>query len=254
MRAAGHSVDGDFCKGIKMAEEPQKTDLSADAEPEKDSAKTTTFGPVIAIIAIAIGIGLMFAARHYKTQNPPVQAGVENSVEMPKQAAPAKKQTVTIGGPFTLTDHNDQSVTEKTYAGQYLLVFFGYTFCPDVCPTTLTTLSNTMDVLGEAAGKVTPLFISVDPERDTPAHLKEYVGYFHPRLVALTGTPEQIKAVTKAYRVYFAKAEANKDDAEDYLVDHSSITYLMGPDGEFLEHFSHGTEAEQIAERLLEHL
>ncbi|NQW01280.1 MAG: SCO family protein [Rhodospirillales bacterium] len=165
-----------------------------------------------------------------------------------------KKSAVPIGGPFTLTDHNGQQVTDQTYAGQYLLVFFGYTFCPDVCPTTLTTLSNTMDILGDVGSKVTPLFISVDPERDTPEQLKEYVSYFHPRIVALTGTDDQIKAVAKAYRVYYAKARENKDDPEDYLVDHSSITYLIGPDGAFLEHFSHGTEPEQIAERLLEHL
>lgn len=218
----------------------------------------TSAGPLIAILVIAAGIGLMFAARYYKTQNPPVPSVSDQT--MPNAVAPTakkpvnKKSLVTIGGPFTLTDHNGQQVTEKTYSGQYKLVFFGYTFCPDVCPTTLTTLSNTMDILGDAAAKVTPLFISVDPDRDTPEHLKEYVGYFHPSIVALTGTNQQIKDVAKAYRVYYAKAKASKDDPEDYLVDHTSITYLIGPDGEFVEHFSHGIEAEKMAEQLLEHL
>lgn len=227
-----------------MSEDPVKTS----PKPSKPAASLTRSGPFIAVVVIAMGIGLMFAARYYKTQNPPV-AGA------PEVAEEAKKSSlVTIGGPFSLTDHNGQQVTEKTYAGQYKLVFFGYTYCPDVCPTTLTTLSNTLDILGSAAEKVTPLFISVDPERDTVEHLKEYVGYFHPRIVGLTGTEEQIAAVAKAYRVYYAKAKPSQDDPLDYLMDHSSITYLIGPDGSFLEHFSHGTEPEKIAERLLEYL
>ena len=216
----------------------------------------TKMGPLLAIIVVAAGIGLMFAARYYKSQNPPVP-GLSGEMAPGSKTTTAKqpdKKTslVTIGGPFSLTDHNGQAVTDQTYAGQYLLVFFGYTFCPDVCPTTLTTLSNTMDILGEAAARVTPIFISVDTERDTPEQLKEYVSYFHPRIVALTGTDEQIKAVAKAYRVFYAKARENKEDPGDYLVDHSSITYLMGPDGAFIEHFSHGTEPEKIAERLLD--
>lgn len=237
-----------------MSEEQKKLETN-DSSPPRGMTKA---GPLIAIVVIAAGIGLMFAARYYKMQNPPVPSVSEQS--NPSATATAtkkpekKKSLVTIGGPFTLTDHNGQEVTEKTYSGQYKLVFFGYTFCPDVCPTTLTTLSNTMDILGDAGSKVTPLFISVDPERDTPEHLKEYVGYFHPSIIALTGTDQQVKDVAKAYRVYYAKAKPSKEDPEDYLVDHTSITYLIGPDGDFVEHFSHGIEAEKMAERLLEHL
>jgi protein SCO1/2 len=213
----------------------------------------TSMGPIIAIIAIIVSVGLMFAARSYKTDNSPAE--ISSDKQLPNAN---KKSTVNsmaqIGGPFNLIDHNGQIVTEKSYAGKYLLVFFGYTFCPDVCPTALTTISNTLDLLGDSADKITPLFITVDPIRDAPAHLKEYVSYFHPKLVALTGSVDQIKAVTKAYRVYFAKAQANKDDQEDYLMDHSSITYLIGPDGNFVEHFSHGIEPNKIAERLLKHL
>ncbi len=237
-----------------MLEQPQKSDTP----PEKPTGGLTSAGPIIALLVIACGIGLMFAARYYKTQNPPSVAGAEQNVSKQQPTADkpvAKKEPqVTIGGPFSLTDHEGRSVTEKTYAGQYLLVFFGYTFCPDVCPTTLTTLSDALDILGDAGNNVTPLFISVDPERDTTEHLKTYVSYFHPRIVALTGTDAQIKAVAKAYRVYYAKAKAPPEDQDDYLVDHSSITYLMGPDGQFIEHFSHGVEAEEIAERLLKHL
>lgn len=237
-----------------MSEEPKPEDLKT-VEPSRGYTKS---GPLIALVVIAAGIGLMFAARYYKTQNPPVPSLTSQqsgSQEMAVEKKPEKKKSlVTIGGPFTLTNHNGEQVTDKTYDGQYKLVFFGYTFCPDVCPTTLTTLSDTMDILGDAASKITPLFISVDPQRDTPAHLKDYVSYFHPGIVALTGTDQQIKDVAKAYRVYYAKAEASEDDPEDYLVDHTSITYLIGPDGDFIEHFSHGTEPEEMAERLLEHL
>lgn len=237
-----------------MSDEPKK----AEAPPKQTASGLTKAGPILAVLVIALGIGLMYGARYYKTQNPPPAALIGQNAPTAKleviKKPEKKKSVVPIGGPFTLTDHNGQQVTEKTYAGQYKMVFFGYTFCPDVCPTTLTTLSDTMDILGESGKKVTPIFISVDPARDTPDHLKEYVGYFHPSIVALTGTDDQIRAVTKAYRVYYAKAKATIDDPEDYLVDHSSITYLIGPDGFFVEHFSHGVEAEEIAERLLKHL
>jgi len=219
--------------------------------PKPTGSKTLTrMGPMLAIVAILISVGLMFAARSYKIANPPV--GIAKDQQLPKgHNKTTTKSMVQIGGPFTLTDHNGKIVTEKSYAGKYLLVFFGYTFCPDVCPTALTTISTTPALLGVSANNIMPLFITVDPVRDTPAHLKEYVSYFHPKLVALTGTEAQITAVTKAYRVYFAKAQANKEDDEDYLIDHSSITYLIGPDGNFVEHFSNSMEPEKIAERLL---
>ena len=238
-----------------------KTSIVSDADKEKKSKPPlrkepralTRMGPMLAIVAILVSVGLMFAARSYKKAHPPVTLSTDQN--LPKVSSkPTSNSLVQIGGPFTLTDHNGKMVTEKSYDGKYLLVFFGYTFCPDVCPTALTTLSTTLDLLGDAADKTMPLFITVDPLRDTPAHLKEYVSYFHPKLVALTGTEDQIKEVTKAYRVYSAKAQANKDDQEDYLMDHSSITYLIGPDGSFVEHFSHGMEPEKIAERLLTHL
>jgi cytochrome oxidase Cu insertion factor (SCO1/SenC/PrrC family) len=231
-------------------------DAAAGKAPEtakKGSTGRTLMGPLLAVLAIIISVGLMFAARSYKTANPPVatEAG-QQPTKAAKKSTTAS--TVQIGGPFTLVDHNNKAITDKTYAGKHMLIFFGYTFCPDVCPTALTTISNTLDIIGDLADNVVPLFISVDPSRDTPEHLKEYVGYFHTKMVALTGTEEQIKAVTKVFRVYAAKAKTDNEDPEDYLMDHSSITYLMGPDGKFLEHFSHGMEPEKIAERLLKYL
>ena len=235
-------------------EKPAESGADETAESTLETAKKgskglTHMGPLLAVIAIVISVGLMFAARSYKTAHPP--AGQQAPKAAKKSTASSMVQ---IGGPFALVDHNGQTVTEKTYAGKHLLIFFGYTFCPDVCPTALTTISNTLDIIGDAGDKLVPLFITVDPRRDTPEHLKEYVGYFHPSLVGLTGTEDQIKAVKKVFRVYAAIAKTDNKDPEDYLMDHSSITYLMGPDGNFLEHFSHGMEPEEIAERLLKHL
>ena len=128
-----------------------------------------------------------------------------------------------------------------------MLVYFGYTFCPDICPTALTDMGDALGILGEAADKVTPVFITVDPDRDTPEHLKEYLKFFHPRMVGLTGTPEQTAAALKAYKVYAAKAPVEGGDADDYLMDHTSIIYLMGPDGAYKAHFSHGVGTEDMA-------
>jgi len=153
-----------------------------------------------------------------------------------------------IGGPFQLTDHHGNPVTDKTYRGQYLLVYFGYGFCPDVCPTELANIASSMDLLGPKAEKVTPLFITVDPERDTAEFLADYVQSFHPRLIGLTGTPAQIAAVAKAYKVYYAKSR--KSAGKDYLMDHTSFVYLMGPDGTFLTMFRGQTDPKAIAETI----
>jgi protein SCO1/2 len=157
-----------------------------------------------------------------------------------------------IGGAFVLTDQSGQQRTDADFRGQYMLVFFGFTNCPDICPIELQTMTDALDLLGADAAKVTPIFITVDPARDTPAALRDYVANFHPRLVALTGSADAIGAVAKAYRVYYAKA-TGKDapaDPADYIMDHSAILYLMGPDGRFYTHFSPGTSAEDLAQAL----
>ncbi|MFC5356746.1 SCO family protein [Azospirillum himalayense] len=165
-------------------------------------------------------------------------------------ASSTVQSSVPIGGPFTLTDQDGKTVTDADYRGKYLLIYFGYTYCPDVCPTELGTMARAMDLLGVQAEKVQPMFISVDPERDTVAHLKDYVGLFHPNLVGLTGTPEQVKAAAKAYRVYYAKAPQEGGKPGDYLMDHSSFLYLMGPDGRFLGVYPAGTTADRVAQDL----
>jgi protein SCO1/2 len=132
--------------------------------------------------------------------------------------------SVDIGGPFELIDQHGKPVSDKTFRGQYMLIYFGYGFCPDVCPTELSNMASALDVLGTKAKNVQPIFITVDPERDTPEFLADYVANFHPRLIGLTGTPEQVKAAAKAYKVYYAKA--TKPGETDYLMDHTSFVYL----------------------------
>lgn len=155
-----------------------------------------------------------------------------------------------IGGPFTLIDQNGRSVSDTDFRGRYMLVFFGYTYCPDICPAAMGRASEVVAMLGDRADRVVPIFISVDPARDTPDQLKAFASFFDPRLVALTGSEARIAEVVTAYRVYHAKVAQEGDDADAYLIDHSAITYLMGPDGSFVTHFGHQTSADAIAARL----
>lgn len=151
-----------------------------------------------------------------------------------------------IGGPFTLTDHSGKRVTDQDFRGRYMLVFFGFTYCPDVCPSGLQVIAAALDKLGPQADRITPIFISIDPERDTPAQLASYVKSFHPRLIGLTGTPAEIEPVIKAYRVYVKKVEDAKSTA-GYTIDHSTFIYLMGPDGAYRTHFTHATSVDAMA-------
>jgi protein SCO1/2 len=172
---------------------------------------------------------------------------VNNATSMVQSAT---KSAVPIGGPFAMTDQTGKAVTDADYRGKYLLIYFGYTYCPDVCPTELGVMAKALDLLGRQSDKVQPLFISVDPERDTVAHLKDYVALFHPSLVGLTGTAEQVRDTARAYRVYYAKAPQKDGKPDDYLMDHSSFIYLMGPDGGFVGVYPAGTTADRIAQDL----
>jgi protein SCO1 len=161
----------------------------------------------------------------------------------------------TIGGPFSLTDQDGVRRTDADFRGQIMVVFFGFTHCPDICPTGLQAIGDALDALGADAAKVTPIFITVDPARDTVAQLKDYAGHFHPRLVALTGSAAEIAAVAKAYRVYYSRVAAGDGAApEEYSMDHSAYTYVMAPDGRYLTHFTPKDTAQTIVEKLRAYL
>jgi protein SCO1/2 len=154
-----------------------------------------------------------------------------------------------IGGAFTLTDNTGKRVTDQDFRGKYTLVFFGFTSCPDICPAGLQLMAGALEKLGTKAQRITPIFISVDPQRDTPEKLAAYVKNFDPRLVGLTGTPEEIAAVAKAYKVYYAKVPS-KERPDDYTMDHTSIIYVMDPKGEFVTHFTPSTSVDDMAAKL----
>ena len=165
--------------------------------------------------------------------------------------APAPKVatsgTAAIGGPFTLVSTNDGNVTDQTYRGKWLLIFFGYTFCPDACPTALNNISVALEKLGVDAGKLQPLFVTVDPQRDTREVLAEYLKSFDSRIVGLTGSQDQIDRVVKGYRVYVASQKSETQSDDNYLVSHSAYIYLMDPQGKFVNVIQGSEAGEEIA-------
>lgn len=160
----------------------------------------------------------------------------------------APTEEVLIGGDFTLTDHNGEKFSSEQMKGRLSLVYFGFTFCPDICPTSLQKLTNVISTLDKYQIDLLPIFITVDPTRDTPELLKEYLGHFHPKFIGLTGTEEEIREVADLYKVFYAKAEDGKQNSSEYMIDHSSFVYLMDEDGKYLKHFYMSTPAEEIIE------
>lgn len=156
-----------------------------------------------------------------------------------------------IGGPFTLTDQNGKTITDKDLKGKPFLVFFGFTHCPDVCPTALFDMSEVFGKLGPDAEKVNALFITVDPERDTPAALKDYLSSFDPHLIGVGGDAQALAAVAKAYRVYYKKVPLQGDD---YTMDHTAIVYLMDKNGDFVAPFNLKRRPEESAAELKKYL
>jgi len=155
-----------------------------------------------------------------------------------------------LGGRFILTDHNGRIVTEADLLGSYHLLYFGYTQCPDVCPTSLQVMARALKNLGEDANRFVPWFITVDPERDSPETLREYVGYFNQRMIGLTGSDSMIDTVVKQYRVRYEKVEEEGGDPAFYTMDHTASLFLIGPDGRFITKFAHGITPQALTERL----
>jgi protein SCO1/2 len=159
-----------------------------------------------------------------------------------------------VGGPFRLIDQDGKERTERDFRGQFMLVYFGFAFCPDACPTALQAMTVALNQLGKDADQVVPIFITVDPERDTVAQMKTYAQNFHPRLVALTGSPDRIAEAAKNYRVYYAKQKDPNVTADGYLMDHTSIIYLMGRDGRYLAHYTHNSSPGAIAAEIRKYI
>jgi protein SCO1/2 len=184
----------------------------------------------IIVIAFSIGMGVALVLRQNQEYGGTIQTG-----------------KALIGGPFSLTSHEGKPVTGSSFAGKYMLVAFGYTYCPDICPAELQLMTDVMEKLGSDGDKVVPIFITIDPERDTVQQMADYVSNFDPRMVGLTGTEEQIKQAAEAYRVFYAKNDSGGPGNDSYLMDHSTFIYLMDGKGEYVKHFAYGTTSEDMA-------
>jgi len=158
----------------------------------------------------------------------------------------------TVGGPYSLVNEDGVRTTDQSFPNLYPLIAFGFTSCPDVCPTELQNITEALDLLGIEGAKIQPLFITVDPERDTPSVIKNYIRNFHPRLHGLSGTPEEIAATAKAFRVYYQKVPTSTPDV--YMMDHSTVIYFMDPQGQLLAHFGPKTSPKDMADTLKSYL
>ncbi|MGR3783699.1 MAG: SCO family protein [Albimonas sp.] len=204
--------------------------------PKPNAARAAAFAG-LAVAVAGLGAGAWFAFG-------PSQ-GDDRFAEC--RASAVAPGAATIGGPFTMTDHTGATVTDAEVIDGLTLVYFGYTFCPDVCPFDTANMAQATEILEERGIEATPVFVTVDPARDTPQALSDFVGALHPRMVGLTGTPEQTQAIAKAYKAYYAK---QGDDPEVYLMDHSTFTYLMAPDGSFLDVFRRDVPPAEVADRV----
>lgn len=196
--------------------------------------------PII-VVTLVVAVFALGAWLNLRVSEPPESAAVGGMVV-----------NVSIGGPFELTDHTGARVTDDFLRGKYALIYFGYTFCPDVCPTELGEIAVALDELGDAGAQVTPVMITIDPERDTPEVLAEYVPLFHDRLVGLTGTDAEIKDVAEKYRVFYRRFE--DPSFTFYLMDHTSFVYLVDPKGAVASMFRYGTPPEDMAEAIRQHM
>lgn len=200
---------------------------------------------------IAIFVGLLLAAAvifEQMSQDHQRRQEIQTTASHFNPGQPVPPQGTSIGGDFTLQGPDGKEIHNHDFPGKYLLIYFGYTYCPDMCPTGLQSIAHAMDLLGKDSDKVQPLFITIDPARDTSAKLKEYAANFHPKIIGLTGTDAQIKKAAQAYQVYYAKGENVEGD--DYLMDHSSLIYLMNPSGKFITTFNEEADPEQIVKAL----
>lgn len=201
---------------------------------------------ILSLVALIIGAGVAYYQIQFQS------ARVMNKGENTK-TKPAPVAGLEIGGPFSLTGHTGRDVSEKTYDGQYKLIYFGFTYCPAICPTELQKISRVISALEKKkpaiADKIQPLFITVDPGRDTVAVMKDYVSLFHPRLVGLTGTQPQIDFITKSYRIFARKVD--DPEQQDYTMDHSSYLYLMGPDNTLVSIYRMDDDADHVYNDIL---
>ena len=219
----------------------QKRGFGAEADPEEAKPPPGVGRGPVGVLSLALVLMTGAGVVYYFDQEK--QKKIQNTYK------PRSVGRAAIGGPFSLVDMHGKPFTDRDLLGQFSLLYFGFTYCPDICPDELTKMAEAIDKVEDKTGKqVLPVFITVDPERDTPEQIREYCTEFHPRLLGLTGTMDQIKQAARQYRVYFNKTE----DGDDYLVDHSIIMYLLDPEGEFITFYGKNNTAEELADKMAE--
>ncbi len=197
--------------------------------------------PYLLLVAALAGVGLWYQARQART-----------GADVPVLGKVVGTGAIAVGGPFTLTDQSGRRVSSSDFRGRYMLIYFGYSMCPDVCPTTLAVMADALTRVDPAGKKIVPILITIDPERDTPQVLAPYMKEFGDQFVGLTGSPQQIAAVEKEYKVYARKKplDETKGLAGGYGMDHSSVLYLMGPDGKIVSYWDELIPAQKLEEEL----
>ncbi|XP_051888859.1 protein SCO1 homolog, mitochondrial-like isoform X2 [Pristis pectinata] len=214
---------------------------------EKMNPKTKKGGPVTwksLAVTFAVGGALLVIMKYIKKEK-------EEKIEKERTRSIGK---AALGGPFSLIDHRGQPKTDKDYLGQWVLIYFGFTHCPDICPEELEKMIAVVDEIDKIPSlpNLTPLLITIDPDRDNVEAMARYVQEFSPKLIGLTGSREQIDQVSKAYRVYYSQGP--KDDDNDYIVDHTIIMYLISPSGEFMDYYGQNKKSAEISASIASHM
>ncbi|XP_030961760.1 protein SCO1 homolog 1, mitochondrial [Quercus lobata] len=223
---------------------------SGESNKSSDGGRAVRGGPISwlsFLLLVATGAGVLFYYDREKKQH---IEEINNASKAVKQGPSAGKAA--IGGPFNLINHDGKKVTDRDFLGKWTLIYFGFTHCPDICPDELQKLATAVDKIKEKAGiEIVPVFISVDPERDTVEQVREYVKEFHPKLIGLTGTSDEVRSVARAYRVYYMKTA---EEDSDYLVDHSIVMYLMSPNMQFVKFFGKNNDVDALADGIVKEI
>ncbi|XP_041626346.1 protein SCO1 homolog, mitochondrial [Vulpes lagopus] len=246
-RASELAGRGPGRRPVSTAMPPPPGSSGSEPKGRRDPTRPSKPGPVSwksLAFTFAIGGALLAGMKYFKKEK-------TRKLEKERQRSLGKPL---LGGPFSLTTHTGEPKTDRDYVGQWVLIYFGFTHCPDVCPEELEKMIQVVDEIDSipTLPNLTPLFITIDPERDTKEAIANYVKEFSPKLVGLTGTKEEIDQVARAYRVYYSPGP--KDEDEDYIVDHTIIMYLIGPDGQFLDYFGQNKKNAEIAGCIAAHM
>ncbi|XP_061761706.1 protein SCO1 homolog, mitochondrial [Nerophis ophidion] len=235
------------CRATQCQHQQSSTRFSTLPPPPPSQDQHKKSGPVTwksLAITFAIGGVLLGGMKYFKREK-------EEMMEKERNKSIGRPA---LGGPFSLVDHKNKEVTSDDFLGQWVLIYFGFTHCPDICPDELEKMIEVVEELDKVKSlpKLTPILITIDPDRDTPEAMATYVKEFSPKLIGLTGSTAQLEQVSRSYRVYYSQGP--KDEDNDYIVDHTIIMYLVGPDGEFVDYYGQNKRNMEISNSIAAHM